>query len=242
MKKIASIIGALLFATAAQAQDCRLERVVSLPLSTLPDGSIAAPFSVNGKTELLAISLQAPRTVLDSAEVDGAPGGDVKLRSFAMGKLTFADVTVGTAAGSLAGAAGVIGLDTLRRFDLEFDFRNAQLNLFTQHACLGTGVVYWTDRYTVVPMSSDAGGHVLAQVTLDGKPANAEISTAPGPVALRTPGAVKALGIGAITLANPPVTAGDGIAPGADARIGLDTLSKLHLFFAFSENKLYATP
>jgi predicted aspartyl protease len=243
-KAAAVFICAVLFAGATQAQDCALDQLASLPITTLPGGAIAAPFEVNGKQVLLAISLQAPHTALSAAYAQqiGASGtGSIDLYSFGFGKYTFEHETVDRIADSPDGTAGVLGADRLHRFDVEFDFKNAKMNLFAKSQCPGPGVVYWSNQYTIVPMQVGADGHVVAQVTLDGKPANVVLSTAPEHIAMRTPEPVKALGIGALSLNNPQVEAGD-VAPGADARVGLDELKNLHLFFAFNENKLYATP
>jgi predicted aspartyl protease len=240
----AAFAGTMMLATGAEAQECELDRLASLPITTLPSGAIAAPFEVNGRHVLLAISLQAPHTALSAAtaqQIGAGGGGSIVLDSFGFGKYTFEHEAVDEIANSPDGTAGVLGLDRLRRFDVEFDFKNAKMNLFAKSQCPGPGVVYWSNQYTVVPMQLDADGHVLVQVTLDGKPANVVLSTAPEHIAMRTPEPVKSLGIGALSLNNPQVDAGD-VAPGADARVGLDELKNLHLFFAFSGNKLYATP
>lgn len=245
MRILAAVFaGSMLFAAAAQAQDCSLDQLASLPITTLSNGAIAAPFEVNGREVMLAISLQAPHTALNAGyakQMGAAAGGSVVLDSFGFGKFTFEHEAVDVVADSPFGTAGVLGADRLRHFDVEFDFRNAKMNLFAKSQCPGAGVVYWAKQYTVVPMHIGADGHVLAQVTLDGKPANAVLSTAPEHVAMRTPEPVKALGLGALSFNNPDVTAGD-VAADADARVGLDELKNLHLFLAFSDNKLYATP
>lgn len=230
----AAFAGAMLFASAAQAQDCSLDQLASLPITTLPNGAIAARFKVDDHSVLLAIALQSPHS--------GLTDGGSNAHAIMAGAVTFDDETLAATADAPAGTAGVLGMDMLRRFNVELDMRGGKLVLFAHPQCAGAGVVYWTNQYTVVPMHIDADGHVIAQLTLDGRPANVEISTGPGHLAMRTPGAVKTIGIGAIALNNPQVEASNDIAPGADARVGLDALKNLHLFFAFGENKLYATP
>ena len=232
---VAAFAGTMLLATAAQAQnDCPLDQLASLPITTLPGGAIAAPFKVDDRSVLLAIALQAPHS--------GLVGGVASAHSITAGNITFNGETVAAMTDAPAGSAGMIGMDLLRRFGVELDVQHATLLLFAHPQCPGPGVVHWTSQYTVVPMHIDADGHVIAQLTLDGRPANVELSTAPGHLAMRAPGAVKALGIGAIALNNPQVVAANDIAPGADARIGLDELKNLHLFFSFGEGKLYVTP
>jgi hypothetical protein len=246
MRILAAVFaGSILLATAAQAQDCAMDQLASLPITTLLSGAIAAPFEVNGRRVLLTISLQAPRTALNAAyaqQIGAGAGGSVVLDSFGFGKYTFDHETVEVIANSPDGTAGVLGADRVRRFDVEFDFKNARMNLFAKSQCPGPGVVYWAKQYTVVPMQLDADGRVVAQMMLDGKPANVVLSTAPEHVAMRTPEPVKTLGIGALSFNNPDVAASGDIAPGADARVGLYELKNLHLFLAFSGDKLYATP
>jgi hypothetical protein len=248
MKMKAAFVCATLFASAASAQDCSMEQIASLSIAPQPDGTIAVPADVNGKHVLLAVAMQAPHTALNADYVRQAGmealGTGVQLRQLGLGHFSFDDVGVATIASSPAGTAGVLGIDTLREYDVEIDFKSAKLNLFAKQHCTGN-VVYWTNSYTVVPFSVDAGGRVVAQMALDGKPVSVAVSTAPGHLAMRsmsTPAAYKTLGIGAISLSNPQVASANDVDPGADMRIGLDDLKMLHLFFAFSENKLYVTP
>jgi hypothetical protein len=235
----------ILFSGAVRAQDCSLDQLAALPLTTLPSGAITAPFGVNGRPTPLTVALQSTHTGLSAAyaqQIGESGAGPIDLNSLGFGKFSYDHDMVDRLADNADGTAGVMGIDRLRRFDVEFDFKNAKMVLFAKSQCPGPGFVYWTTQYTTVPMHIDADGHVIAQLTLDGRPVNAEISTAPGHLAMRVPANVKALGIGAIALNNPQVTTASNIAPGADVRVGLDELKKLHLFFAFSENKLYVTP
>lgn len=241
----AAFAATVLLSGAVQAQDCSLDQLGALPITTMTNGAIAAPFEMNDRRALLTIALQTPLTGLSTAfaqQIGEGGTGPVTLLSFGFGKFTFDKEVVGRSEDGAPGTAGILGIDRLRRFDVEFDFKNAKMILFAKSQCPGPGFVYWASQYTVVPIHMDAAGHVLAQLTLDGKPVNAELSTAPGHLAMRTPANVSALGIGAITLKNPQVTAASDIAPGADVRVGLDELKNLHLFFAFSEDKLYVTP
>ncbi|HEY1836734.1 MAG: hypothetical protein WBQ17_11715 [Rhizomicrobium sp.] len=240
----AAFAGTMLFAGAAQAQDCALDELASLPITTLPGGAIAVPVKVNGTAELFAVSLQSPHTAVSTVfahELGQAAGNSATISDFQIGAYHFGDVSVAQTAETPADTAGVLGVDTLREYDVEFDFKNSQMILFVTSQCPGPGVVHWAKQYTVVPMHIDASGHLVAQLTLDAKPVNAVLSTAPEAVVMRAPEPVKALSIGALSLNNPQVAAGD-VAPGAEVRVGLDELKNLHLFLAFSANKLYATP
>lgn len=63
---------------------------------------------------------------------------------------------------------GVLAPDVLRNYDIDFDFANAKLNLFSRDHCRGK-VVYWTTGpYADVDIESDEGGHIVVPVELDG--------------------------------------------------------------------------
>jgi len=73
--------------------------------------------------------------------------------------------------------SGTVAPDFLSRYDVEFDFANAKLNLFSPDRC-GGRVVYWTDgAYAKIPIQLDQVGHILAFVQLDGKKLAALIDT-----------------------------------------------------------------
>jgi predicted aspartyl protease len=74
-------------------------------------------------------------------------------------------------------AAGAIGPDFLRQFDVEFDFAAHKMRLFAQDHCPGQ-VVYWThDPVAVLPIHLDDDGHISVTVTLDGKEKDAGLDT-----------------------------------------------------------------
>jgi hypothetical protein len=71
---------------------------------------------------------------------------------------------------------GVIAPDYLRNFDIEFDFANKKLNLFRPHSC-SDHAVYWTDRFTALPMDITPQGHIRVRAVLDGEDLEAMVDT-----------------------------------------------------------------
>ena len=71
---------------------------------------------------------------------------------------------------------GVIAPDYLRNFDMEFDFANKRLNLFRPHPC-SDHAVYWTDRFTALPMDITPQGHIRVRAALDGEDLEAMVDT-----------------------------------------------------------------
>jgi predicted aspartyl protease len=92
-------------------------------------------------------------------------------------------------------AAGAIGPDFLRLFDVEFDFAAHKMRLFSQDHCPGQ-VVYWTrDPVAVLPIHLDDDGHISVTVTLDGKEMDAGLDTGAPFSSLRLSGARSDFGL-----------------------------------------------
>lgn len=73
--------------------------------------------------------------------------------------------------------AGRLGVDVLGDLDLELDFANSTLSLYSTDHCAGAGV-HWTRHYSSKPLTKAPRGNLLFPVTLDGKKVEAVISTA----------------------------------------------------------------
>ncbi len=74
---------------------------------------------------------------------------------------------------------GIIGPEFLAIFDVDFDFANAKLNLFSRDHCEGK-VVYWTRDATAIakiPFTMDDVYHIFIHVQLDGQDVKAIIDT-----------------------------------------------------------------
>jgi predicted aspartyl protease len=185
-------------AHAAGAPDCPLNLVASLRIQPDIGGRPLVPVTVGGRQKLFLVDtggiytmlthataqeLSLPQSTLQKSNLifvngDAAPA-TARARSFQVGPMAVGEfnflVTPPTM--RLPGAAGAIGPDILRRFDVELDFVNGQMNLFRQSGC-GTGVVYWTKRpHTELTFELDSDGHITAVAMLDGRLVDVLIDT-----------------------------------------------------------------
>lgn len=75
---------------------------------------------------------------------------------------------------------GILSPDFLANFDLDFDFANGKLNLFSHDHCEGN-VVYWTkEPVAKIDMRRPDATHITIPVTLDGHEIKAMIDTGGG--------------------------------------------------------------
>jgi hypothetical protein len=193
-------------ALAVDAPDCALKQIASLPITTTSTGKIAVPVKIAGRDVLMAVELGASTTginanLIDELKLDTRPipGAyvppdldDVLLipssvpfiyqdNVFTGGmniailrKVALPDFQIGD------GIVGILGTELLQHFDVELDFANAKMNLYSQDHCAGK-VVYWANEYTTVPIEINSlTGEIMAPVTLDGAPFTATLATDPG--------------------------------------------------------------
>jgi predicted aspartyl protease len=196
------ILAALIFPQAASAQegwpeDCKLVRVTELPM-TLKTGHVTIAASANGKDLTLGIDSGGFGSSLTKAgvgrlglsysarlgaiipAVGGAwiSEGNVRLDNLRIGDLALDGVILPEMI-AFPGVDGLIGPDTLSRYDAEFDFGGKTFRLFKPHPCSGRAV-YWTSSYIVIPFTLTASGHVRVPVTLDARSTNAILDTGAG--------------------------------------------------------------
>jgi len=75
------------------------------------------------------------------------------------------------------GVDGLLAQDFLANFDLDFDFANAKLNLFSKDHCKGR-VIYWThDPVATIPFTTDEVRNIYVHVQLDGHDVKAQLDT-----------------------------------------------------------------
>jgi hypothetical protein len=106
----------------------------------------------------------------------------VTLPEFQMGAFDIKDLPVTALPGwkNADGIVGILGTALLQHFDVELDFSNARMNVYSQDHCAGK-VVYWAGAYTALPLTINAiTGEVMAPMTLDGAPLTVTLSTDPG--------------------------------------------------------------
>lgn len=71
---------------------------------------------------------------------------------------------------------GALGMDAFANFDIELDFANHTLNLYSPDHCSGHAV-YWTDTYASIPLRRDRLGNMYFPMELDGKQLETTLST-----------------------------------------------------------------
>jgi predicted aspartyl protease len=179
------------------ATTCSLVQLASLPLETHPDGEVSVPVSVNGKTVLLtidtgsiysSISFSAARALGLTLQING---GEFKFaNNVPIFFHTQTDIlNLGPASGQGLpllivpghilenGAAGLLGPDIMRQFDVEFDFAGGKFNVFSPNACPASPV-YWTHQpFSEVPMKVDREWHIMVPALLDGRAVTAALDT-----------------------------------------------------------------
>lgn len=187
---------ATLTATAAQAQDCALQKVAALDMA-MSDGIMRVPATINGKPKTVALQLGSAfnsvtgdtvkelrlhLTSIENIHISSVVGNGIN--GISNGYTTKADLQLGTvplpgiglllysnqsvAAG--AGLAGGLGTTLLHVFDFDIDPAQGKFNLFLRDHCPGK-VVYWTkDDVAEIPLAMDNDGYVTSEAELDGKP------------------------------------------------------------------------
>jgi predicted aspartyl protease len=185
-------------AHAAGSADCPLSLVASLRIEPDVGGRPLVPVRVEGREKLFLVDTGGIYTMLTHATaqelnlsqrplqksnlifVNGdSAQATARARSFHVGRLPFGQFTflVTPPTMRLPGAAGALGPDILRHFDVELDFARGRLNFFSPSAC-GSGAVYWTKRPpTEMTFALDPDGHMTAVAMLDGKLVDVLIDT-----------------------------------------------------------------
>jgi hypothetical protein len=198
MKLMTIILASLLCATTAMgAEDCTLKQVASLDMTTLPGGTIGVPLKIAGENRIFVLRMEFPYSAVSQSFADSlhlahaplAPSGNkVNLLGRDVTDVTtLPDLQIGAVSGkdvpvlllpnaTDAAAVGILAFDLLSNFDVELDFHDAKLNLFSPDHCPGK-VVYWADSYASVPFIRDALGGILFKIDLDGHRLKARLST-----------------------------------------------------------------
>jgi len=199
-----SLVFAALFTLAlalpARAQQCELKEIVSLDMQDDGFGRVLVPIFLNDTPREMLIDTGAPLGILRSDIADALglkkkpmparmqiyrSNGEkaaqfVTIPSLRIGpeEAQYTDFIVGELTGIPNNQfAGTIGYDILRHFDLDFDFANKKLNLFSQDHCDGK-VVYWTTQYTDTPVKfGEYSHHISVRMSLDGHDVDAIIDT-----------------------------------------------------------------
>ncbi len=187
----------LVAANAADAQDCKLARFASLPMSTLSDGRIAVPVGIEGHVAPFLIDtggISATMSRQLATEIGKEPGrsrryligvGGAILSSyisaddFSLGPMHGKDIRVfiDERIDGAGGMEGTLAPEMMHRFDVDFDFRQGAVNFFSQDHCPGK-VVYWTNGDSIaIPMEVDPNNKIRIPVMVDGQKVMAMLDT-----------------------------------------------------------------
>lgn len=294
MKRIGAATALLLATTggAAAQEDCHLHRVASFAMSIDESGGVSIPLTVSGHRINFLVDTGGLFSMLSPATADALglqqialPGPmiqmlggktvnryvtapNIELGPVTLPQMQFLILPEGYAARD---NGGVLAPEFLSNFDVDFDFANAKLTLYTQDHCEGK-VVYWTKGdYAVVPFEFDHTKHIRVPVEIDGKEIWTDLDTGASlselslnlahdkfGIGTSDPG-VKDLGehayghtygytfktmtFGGVTVANPYVM----LVPDVhyvrltDGLIGMGVLRQLHMYIAYKEKKIYVT-
>jgi predicted aspartyl protease len=187
----------------AQTAACSLALMASLDMTNLPEGRAAVPLSINGTSyqfmvDTAGVFSKISQDVVNQQNLKETPtnmelygvGGKLRLSSVNIQSLKIGNNEAKNFHLAVGGFSpptgskfdGVIGADLLTLFDVEFDFANRKMNLFSQDHCPGK-VVYWTrSGYAEVPFhltSGPLGGnnHIALSMTLDGHDVTTDLDT-----------------------------------------------------------------
>jgi hypothetical protein len=191
--------GALLLAgVSAQAQDCTLKQIDSIPMEVYPD-HLLLPASFGAIPEKLVFRMENAGSGISGDVADkldlrltsippnihiNRDGEEIRLvahvRDMHLGRLTIESMEfLKLKPGRYAdGVVGDLGTQLFEKVDLELDIAGGKFNLFALDHCPGN-VVYWTKNYVQLPLKpSEVPGFLRAELKLDGQPLTVSFSTA----------------------------------------------------------------
>jgi predicted aspartyl protease len=199
VKTLSTIVVLAALTCAASAQTCTLKEYASLDMSVQPNGTIGVPVTIGGAQRTMLVDLsEHPSGITPSLakqlNLQVATFGNGRFVEafgrFSLATVTVPEIKIGSALEkdvqvlllpdppSLPeDVGGFIGTSLLDQFDLEFDFQNRKLNLFSQDHCPGGAVVYWADSAAQIPFTEDEFGTIEADMQLDGKTVKVNLFT-----------------------------------------------------------------
>jgi len=174
------------------AEQCSLKLMATLPM-TDRSGAFTVPVSINGEShqflvdtggvytsvaEKLVQEQQLKEMPISGTELYNAKGDQFKkgvvVDSLKLGNNEVKNIHMFVHDG--LGFDGTLAPNLLQVFDVELDFANAKMNLFSQDHCAGK-VVYWAKDYAAIPFKMPDGFHIVVPVTLDGRALMANFDT-----------------------------------------------------------------
>lgn len=209
---------------------------------------------------LLDFRMASKTQIHESAVVPSVQLGELHGTNYAFGILPDSEIE--------ESAAGLLGGDMIRRFDVELDFAAAKVDIYSSDHCPGK-VVHWTRApYAAIPFHFDDGNHIVIPVTLDGVPLVACVDTgAPNSVMpletartvfgwrsdpagltpLSKDGSVKTypfgrLSLGGASVGHPTVGLRDDLTLGhVDMLVGFSALKAFHIYISYKDQLIFLT-
>ena len=198
MRLLAATALFMVLATAANAADCKLHLIASLPLVEDTSGGPMVPATLGDKRTVMLVDTggtfsMVAQHIVDALKPDVARvagnhftlvnNKEIKqiahIRPFALGEMTTHEFQFLVLPDGLVGPKsldGTIAPDILANFDVEFDFAGKKMNLFSQDHCPGN-VVYWTKDWAEIPFRSPDNLHIELKMMLDDEPVEATLDT-----------------------------------------------------------------
>jgi predicted aspartyl protease len=198
MKKLCFAIVATLVASSAQAQNCKLQLIASLPLTEDHYGMPLVPATLGGKHTVMLVDTGGTYSMVGQHVVDELKPDEgtiakngftlvssrelkktAHIRPFALGEMSapeFDFLVLPDGVVASKDLDGTIAPDILANFDVEFDFAGKKMNLFSQDHCEGK-VVYWAKDWSEISFRMPDKLHIGLDIVLDGKPMQAELDT-----------------------------------------------------------------
>lgn len=168
----------------AAIRNCPLTQLASVDLISMPNGVVLVPATLNGQPLRVRLALENGSTFL-TREAARKAGFNVdrvdralkvKAGQFAIGKAGYTKFDfILVDPGSAVEWDAVMGLNAFNNVDVEIDLAQGKLNIFSQAHCQGV-VVYWDERFDVIPFQRDRSGQMSLVVELDGRLVSAAIS------------------------------------------------------------------
>jgi len=275
-------LASVLFTALAQADEtCTLQRLADLPVTFMANDAPVIHAQANGHDITLRIATNDPLSTIN-ARAAGAMG--IKPKQWTNENIAFSlgaedikstvrvsELQVGEASIvkpeflyienpkiQFADYDGVLAIDILRNFDVELDFANARMRLFSPNHCKDK-VAYWSGDYGQVTLL-DTPLHIpYFWSTLDGHNLLTVIQTNtkrtsldPDVARSQFPASKSGFGewdLDAIALSHPAIETNCKLSfcksnydKPVDLALGMNHLKKLRLYLAFGDKKLYILP
>lgn len=150
-----------------------------LKLSTVSIEGPYVPGNISWLAKNMAIPSLPPESVTMMDAAGGTPTRLATVRQVAFGEIKTENTpfyVMGEASKEAPWPDVIFGATFLETYDLELDLAHGKVNIFFPEHCPGS-VVYWTNRFGVVPIKIMTDGHITVPVTVNGTETHAILDT-----------------------------------------------------------------